>query len=172
MSPASLSANPLIANGRQIAGKAECIDRDLNTLRRLLGPTSTFAPNTHRCEDIKLLTIAGDGLGKWCRLRLPRGANGAHAMSQIAGIGVDLAAGIRSPRQISWPSRGTLLMKVTQRMQALVQRNIISSASCSTAIRRSRRPDGQAPQPHPSGSVGRARPDTAAGVGQRWRRAG
>lgn len=76
-----------IANGSQIAGKANRIDKDLNTL---LSTRSIFAPDKHSCEDIKLRTVAGERIGKWCRRRLHR-IDAGTAMSPIGGIGVNVA---------------------------------------------------------------------------------
>jgi 2-polyprenyl-6-methoxyphenol hydroxylase-like FAD-dependent oxidoreductase len=89
-----------------------------------------------------VLTVAGDRLGKWGRPRLLRIADVAPAKSPRGWIGLNiavqdaiaaaniLAEALRGGRLAiehlaQVPKRRTLLVKLTQRMQVFVQRNMI-----------------------------------------------
>jgi len=96
-------------------------------------------------DDIKLLTVAIDRLRQWHRPGLLCIGDAAHAMSPVGGVGVNLAvqdavaaanilaeplrAGTVSTRHLAAvQERRSLPMKVIQRMQVIVQNNLLSPA--------------------------------------------
>ena len=96
-------------------------------------------------DDIKLLTVAIDRLRQWHRPGLLCIGDAAHAMSPVGGVGVNLAvqdavaaanilaeplrAGTVSTKHLAAvQERRTFPMKVIQRMQVIVQNNLLSPA--------------------------------------------
>jgi len=96
-------------------------------------------------DDVKLLTVAVNRLKRWSQPGLLCIGDAAHAMSPIGGVGVNLAvqdavatANLLAPRLTSGcPSEDELdavrrrrefPVKMTQRMQVVVQNNIVNAA--------------------------------------------
>jgi 2-polyprenyl-6-methoxyphenol hydroxylase-like FAD-dependent oxidoreductase len=93
-------------------------------------------------KDVSLLTVAVDRLAKWCRPGLLCIGDAAHAMSPIGGVGINLAiqdavatANIlgeillkRTPSETDLNAvqeRRNFPTKATQRMQIIIQNNVI-----------------------------------------------
>jgi 2-polyprenyl-6-methoxyphenol hydroxylase-like FAD-dependent oxidoreductase len=96
-------------------------------------------------DDMKLLTVAVNRMERWTRAGLLCIGDAAHAMSPIGGVGVNLAvqdavaaANLLASRLMSGcPSEDELdavrrrrefPVRMTQRMQVIVQNNIVSAA--------------------------------------------
>jgi 2-polyprenyl-6-methoxyphenol hydroxylase-like FAD-dependent oxidoreductase len=96
-------------------------------------------------DDIKLLTVAIDRLREWHRPGLLCIGDAAHAMSPVGGVGVNLAVqdAVAAANILAEPLRSgsvtranlqavqerrTFPMKVIQRMQVIVQNNLLSPA--------------------------------------------
>ena len=99
-------------------------------------------------DDIKLLTVAIDRLRQWHRPGLICIGDAAHAMSPVGGVGVNLAVqdAVAAANVLAEPLRAgsvtrehldtiqqrrTFPMKVIQRMQVVVQNNLLSPALAS-----------------------------------------
>ena len=85
-------------------------------------------------DDIKLLTVAIDRLRQWHRPGLICIGDAAHAMSPVGGVGINLAvqdavaAANTNERLAAVQARREFPMKVIQRMQEIVQNNLLSPA--------------------------------------------
>jgi 2-polyprenyl-6-methoxyphenol hydroxylase-like FAD-dependent oxidoreductase len=101
-------------------------------------------------DDVKLLTVAVDRLTRWHRPGLLCIGDAAHAMSPIGGVGINLAIQdavaaaniLTAPLQEGRVSeallaavqrRRTMPMRVIQRLQVLVQNNVLSKVLKSSA---------------------------------------
>ena len=104
-------------------------------------------------DDVKLLTVAVNRLEQWYRRGLLLIGDAAHAMSPIGGIGINLAvqdavaaANILAPRLRQGnvtladlravQRRRELPTRLTQAMQVLIQKRVISNVLQSTATPR------------------------------------
>ncbi len=96
-------------------------------------------------DDIKLLTVAIDRLRQWHRPGLICIGDAAHAMSPVGGVGINLAVqdavaaanilaeplrsgAVTNERLAAVQARREFPMKVIQRMQVIVQNNLLSPA--------------------------------------------
>jgi 2-polyprenyl-6-methoxyphenol hydroxylase-like FAD-dependent oxidoreductase len=96
-------------------------------------------------DDIKLLTVAIDRLRQWHRPSLICIGDAAHAMSPVGGVGINLAVqdavaaanilaeplrsgAVTNERLAAVQARREFPMKVIQRMQVIVQNNLLSPA--------------------------------------------
>jgi 2-polyprenyl-6-methoxyphenol hydroxylase-like FAD-dependent oxidoreductase len=101
-------------------------------------------------DDVKLLTVAVDRLRQWWRPGLLCIGDAAHAMSPIGGVGVNLAVqdAVAAANRLAAPlkarsvsaddlaaieKRRTFPVRATQRLQLIMQNQIIAPALASTA---------------------------------------
>src|SRR6185437_256103 len=118
--------------------------------RKIVGEMSPFDIRERMAEikswdDVKLLTVAVDILKRWYRPGLVCIGDAAHAMSPIGGVGINLAVqdAVAAANILAEPlARGALTeetlaaiqqrrefpTRVTQRLQLVLQNNIIGPA--------------------------------------------
>jgi 2-polyprenyl-6-methoxyphenol hydroxylase-like FAD-dependent oxidoreductase len=100
-------------------------------------------------DDVKLLTVAIDRLQQWHRPGLICIGDAAHAMSPVGGVGINLAIqdAVAAANTLASPlktgtvtsshleaiqKRRSMPMRVIQRLQVLIQNNVLSRALAST----------------------------------------
>ncbi|MFK4507791.1 2-polyprenyl-6-methoxyphenol hydroxylase-like FAD-dependent oxidoreductase [Bradyrhizobium daqingense] len=135
----------VIAKGQQDAVKARGLSALLDDVVRMAPVLRSGIAEVKSFDDIKLLTVAINRLTRWTRPGLLCIGDAAHAMSPIGGVGVNLAVQdavatanlLADKLQRGCPSEDELdavrrrrefPVKMTQRMQVVVQNNIISGA--------------------------------------------
>ncbi|OKO88137.1 hypothetical protein AC629_11415 [Bradyrhizobium sp. NAS80.1] len=135
----------VIAKGQYDAVKARGLQALLDDVVRMAPILKSGIADVRSFDDIKLLTVAINRLTRWTRPGLLCIGDAAHAMSPVGGVGVNLAVQdavatanlLADKLQLGCPSEDELdavrgrrefPMKVTQRMQVIVQNNIISGA--------------------------------------------
>jgi 2-polyprenyl-6-methoxyphenol hydroxylase-like FAD-dependent oxidoreductase len=135
----------VIAKGQYDAVKARGLQALLDDVVRMAPILKSGIADVKSFEDVKLLTVAINRLARWTRPGLLLIGDAAHAMSPVGGVGVNLAVQdavatanlLADKLQRGCPSEDELdavrrrrefPVKMTQRMQMIVQNNIISGA--------------------------------------------
>jgi 2-polyprenyl-6-methoxyphenol hydroxylase-like FAD-dependent oxidoreductase len=135
----------VIAKGQYDAVKARGLDTFRNDIVAMVPVLQHGIADVKTWDDVKLLTVAINRLKRWTRPGLLCIGDAAHAMSPVGGVGVNLAvqdavatANLLAGKLVSGcPSEEELAavrerrefpVRMTQRMQVIVQNNIISVA--------------------------------------------
>ncbi|RTE88695.1 FAD-dependent oxidoreductase [Bradyrhizobium sp. LVM 105] len=135
----------VIAKGQHQSVKARGLQALLDDVVRMAPVLRSGIAEVKSFDDVKLLTVAINRLPRWTRPGLLCIGDAAHAMSPVGGVGVNLAVQdavatanlLADKLQRGCPSENELdavrrrrefPVKMTQRMQVLVQNNIISGA--------------------------------------------
>jgi 2-polyprenyl-6-methoxyphenol hydroxylase-like FAD-dependent oxidoreductase len=135
----------VIAKGQYDAVKARGLQALLDDIVRMAPILKSGIADVKSFDDVKLLTVAINRLTRWTRPGLLFIGDAAHAMSPVGGVGVNLAVQdavatanlLADKLQRGCPSEDELdavrrrrefPVKMTQRMQVIVQNNIISGA--------------------------------------------
>ena len=135
----------VIAKGQYNAVKARGLQALLDDVVRMAPILKGGIADVKSFDDVKLLTVAINRLPRWTRSGLLLIGDAAHAMSPVGGVGVNLAVqdavatanlladklhrGCPSENELdAVRRRREFPVKMTQRMQVVVQNNIISGA--------------------------------------------
>src|SRR6266700_3780135 len=135
----------VIAKGQYDTVKARGLQALLDDVARMAPILTSGLADVKSWDDVKLLTVAINRLSRWTRPGLLCIGDAAHAMSPIGGVGVNLAVqdavatanllagklarGCPSEDELdAVRRRREFPVRVTQRMQLIVQNNIISMA--------------------------------------------
>ena len=135
----------VISKGQYDAVKARGLPALLDDIARMAPILKSGLSEVKSWDDVKLLTVAVNRLKRWTRPGLLCIGDAAHAMSPIGGVGVNLAVQdavatanlLASKLTSGCPSddeldavrrRREFPVKMTQRMQVVVQNNIVSAA--------------------------------------------
>jgi len=135
----------VIAKGEYEAVKARGLPALLDDIARMAPVLKSGLADVKSWDDVKLLTVAINRLQRWARPGLLCIGDAAHAMSPVGGVGVNLAVQdavatanlLATKLQQGCPSQDQLdtvqarrefPVRMTQRMQVVVQNNIITAA--------------------------------------------
>jgi 2-polyprenyl-6-methoxyphenol hydroxylase-like FAD-dependent oxidoreductase len=135
----------VIAKGQYDAVKARGLPALLDDIARMAPILRSGLSDVKSWDDVKLLTVAIDRLPRWTKPGLLCIGDAAHAMSPVGGVGVNLAVqdavatanllaaklgrGCPSENELDAVRRRRAFpVQMTQRMQVMVQNNIITSA--------------------------------------------
>jgi 2-polyprenyl-6-methoxyphenol hydroxylase-like FAD-dependent oxidoreductase len=135
----------VIAKGQYDAVKARGLPALLEEIARMAPILTSGLSDVKSWDDVKLLTVAINRLQRWTKPGLLCIGDAAHAMSPVGGVGVNLAvqdavatANLLASKLVGGcPSQDELdavqrrrafPVRMTQRMQVVVQNNIINAA--------------------------------------------
>src|SRR4030081_1373787 len=135
----------VIAKGQYDAVKARGLPALLDDIARMAPILKSGLSDVKSWDDVKLLTVAINRLPRWTRPGLLCIGDAAHAMSPVGGVGVNLAVQdavataklLAAKVKTGCPSvdeldavqrRRAFPVRMTQRMQVVVQNNIINAA--------------------------------------------
>ena len=135
----------VIAKGQYDAVKARGLPALLDDIARMAPILKSGLADVKSWDDVKLLTVAINRLPRWTQPGLLCIGDAAHAMSPVGGVGVNLAvqdavatanllamrlaSGCPSEQELdAVRQRREFPVRMTQRMQVVVQNNIIAAA--------------------------------------------